>query len=187
MNVLKLTAVLVIALAILLPQESFSQKEKMTLGGDIGLAMPTGDFGDGANTGFGVNGVFSYFINPQLIVTGNLGYWSFSAKESSSAYSVTFSTIPVLGGIQYRFNTSKFQPFVSAETLMFFNSVKVSVSGYGSESRSETEFGFVPGVGAAFPVSPTMEIRAMLKYNIIFTSGSNTTFLVIGGGVHFVI
>lgn len=158
----------------------------MTIGGDIGLAMPTGDAGDALETGFGFNGVFSYFINPQLIVTGNIGYWSFSVKGSTSGASATFSTIPVLGGIQYRFNTSKFQPFVSAETLMFFNSWSVSYGGM-SGSESKTEFGFVPGVGAAFPVSPTVEIRAMLKYNIIFTSGSNTTYLVIGGGVHFAI
>jgi hypothetical protein len=161
-----------------------ASKEEMKIGGDIGLGMPMGDFGDAVSTGFGINGVFSYFVNPQLIVTGTLGYWSFSAKGSNSTTSLTFSTIPLNGGIQYRFNKGKFQPFISAETLLFFNSVSLTYLGY-SQSDSKTEFGFIPGFGAAFPLENDIEIRAAIKYTIIFTSGSNTTFLGIMGGVHF--
>jgi opacity protein-like surface antigen len=157
-----------------------SSKEEMKIGGDIGIALPMGDFGDFANTGFGLNAVFSYFLNPQLAITGTLGYWSFGSKVDG----YSFSTVPLNGGIQYRFNKGKFQPFVSAETLMFFNSVSYKYLGY-SASDSKTEFGFVPGIGAAFPLENDIEIRAAIKYTIIFTSGSNTTFLGIMGGVHF--
>lgn len=157
---------------------------KMQIGGDIGLGIPTGDFADGANTGFGINGVWTYFFQPELALTGSIGYWSFGAKGSSDIAKATFSTIPLNVGIQYRFSASGFKPYIGAETFLFFNSTSVEYLGYKS-SDSETKFGFVPLVGGAFQIAPNMEFRVTLKYTIIFTDGTNTTYLNLLGGIHF--
>ncbi|ROL60579.1 hypothetical protein D9V87_00745 [Bacteroidetes/Chlorobi group bacterium MS-B_bin-24] len=182
--------VLIGLVSIIFSQSAFAQRgrsfSKMTIGGEIGLGIPTGDFSDGANTGFGLNGVFSYFIQPDLAITGSLGYWSFGAKGSNEVAKATFSTIPLNAGIQYRFPASGFYPFIGAETFLFFNSVSVEYLGYKS-SDSETNFGFVPLVGGAFKIAPNLELRVSLKYTIIFTSGSNTTYLNLLGGIHFFI
>jgi len=69
---------------------------------------------------------------------------------------------------------------------LFFNSVSVEYLGYKS-SDSETKFGIVPLVGGAFKIAPNLELRVSLKYTIIFTSGSNTTYLNLLGGIHFFI
>lgn len=159
-----------------------AQDKNMQIGGEVSLAMPMGDFGDAYGTGFGVTGVFTYALNPQLFLTGSIGYISFGEKFTG----ISFSTIPLNGGVQYRFNPGeKFQPYVGAETLFFFSSSTVETGFFGSVSASSTDFGFTPLVGAAFPMSQNLEIRANLKYHIIFTSGSSTGFLGIGGGVHF--
>lgn len=182
----KLLAFIAIAFALLFATPTYSRGPAMMIGGDAGLGFPTGDFGDGAKMGFGVNGVFTYFFQPNLAVTGTLGYWTFGAKESSPGYEVTFSTIPFNAGIQYRFDASGWHPYIGAETFLFFNSVSVKYLGT-SISDSKTEFGFTPLVGAAFRISPNLEFRVNVKYVIIFTSGSNTTFLNFLGGIHYII
>ncbi len=181
MKILKTTLIIAILFAVF-SSPTFAQNNKMQLGGEVSLALPMGDMGDAYGTGFGLTGVFSYSLNPQLLLTGSVGYISFGEKIAG----LSFSTVPVNAGIQYRFNQDKkFQPYIGAETLLFFSSAKVNTGFFGSVSSSSTDFGFTPIVGAAFPIAPNMEIRANLKYHIIFTSGSSSTFLGIGGGVHF--
>lgn len=182
MRILKIFVVIAFCITVLVSSAS-AQVSQMKAGGEVSLAMPMGDFGDGYGTGFGITGVFSYALNPQLLLTGSIGYISFGEKFPG----FSSSTVPLNGGIQYRFNPGqKFQPYIGAETLLFFSSATIPTGFFASStSSSSTEFGFTPLVGAAFPISPTMEIRANLKYHVIFSSGYNTTFLGIGGGVHF--
>lgn len=166
---------------------SFAQRGRkvvspIMLGGDAGLAIPTGDLGDAVNTGFGLNGVFSYFLERNILLTGNIGYWTFSKEEGGIEF--TFNTIPLNLGFHYRFTNAGFIPYVGAETFLFFNSWKSSYLSY-SVSDSETKFGFVPLVGFAYPIAPNIEFRGNLKYTIIFTEDSNTTFLSILAGFHF--
>jgi len=182
MNFVKFFLALTIAVVLIAPQSTFSQN-RMDVGGELSLAMPMGDFGDGSNTGFGFTGVFTYHLDPQLALIGSIGYISFGSKVDG----ISFSTMPINAGVHYKFNPGqKFQPYIGAETLFFMSSSTVDLFGFKS-SVSSTDFGFTPIVGAAFPISPKLEIRANLKYHILFTSGSSTTFLGIGGGLHYVL
>lgn len=155
------------------------------LGGDAGFGIPTGDFSDGGKMGFGLNGVFSYFLQRDLVLTGTLGYWSFGMKGSTTTVSGSYSIVPFNAGIQYRFPSREFTTFIGLESLIYSVSTSVKISGYGSSSNSETQFGFTPLVGVSLPLARNMEFRAQLKYVIIFTSGSNTTYLNLLGGLHF--
>ncbi|MFN3306232.1 MAG: outer membrane beta-barrel protein [Candidatus Kapaibacteriota bacterium] len=167
--------------------ELFSQRAKSLrsttfLGGEVGLGIPTGDFADAVNTGFGLNGVLSYFLQRDLLLTGTLGYWSFG--KSQGGVDLTFTTIPLNVGLNYRFGTTNVIPYIGAETFLFFNTANIKYYGV-SESDSETKFGFVPLFGFSYLINPTLEFRGTLKYHIIFTEGSNTTFLGLILGLHF--
>lgn len=172
-------------LFVFLSITAYSQKSKIMLGGDAGFGIPTGDFSEGAKLGFGLNGVFSYFLQKDLIFTGTLGYWNFGMKGSSSAVSGSHSVIPINAGIQYRFRSREHTPFIGLETFLYHFSTSVEISGLGSSSDSETQFGFTPLVGIVLPLQENMEFRAQMKYVIIFTSGSNATYLNLLGGIHF--
>jgi opacity protein-like surface antigen len=152
------------------------------------LSFPTGDFGDGAGTGFGATGTFIYSVSPMLDVTGSVGYIKWGTKESIPGYEVSFSDIPILVGLRYAFGKGQFLPYGAAEVglHMLSSSVKGNLYGFTvDQSDTETKFGIAPGVGFLYKFNPKTSLDVNAKYNIIFTEGSSTTHLSVNAGVAF--
>jgi hypothetical protein len=150
------------------------------------LSFPTGDFGDGAGTGFGATGTFIYSVSPMLDVTASIGYITWGTKESIPGIEASSSDIPLLVGIRYAFGKGNFLPYASAEAGLHFLSSKVKISSIGFEdSQSETKFGVSPGVGFLYKFNPKTSLDVNAKYNVIFTEESSTTHLSVNAGVAF--
>jgi len=162
---------------------------KMGLSVQGGIAIPTGDFGDAAGMGFGGSTTFMYEVSPMLHITGSIGYTTWGPKEDlPDGFDYSLSTIPVLVGAKYVLGKGNFLPYVSAELGMHFLSSKVKVTIFGQtfeSSDSEAKFGFAPGAGFFFAFSPKTMLDVNLKYNIITTEGSSTSYLGINAGVAF--
>ncbi|WP_337866482.1 outer membrane beta-barrel protein [Ignavibacterium sp.] len=152
------------------------------------LSFPTGDFGDGAGTGFGASGTFVYSVSPMLDVTGSVGYIKWGTKESIPGYEVSSSDIPILIGLRYTFGKGQFLPYGAAEVglHMLSSSVKGDLFGFPvDESSTETKFGIAPGFGFLYKFNPKTALDVNAKYNMIFTEGSSTTHLSVDVGVLF--
>jgi outer membrane protein W len=180
--------VLMLALSV---SENQAQN-KMSAGAQVGLAVPMGGLGDNHSVGFGFNGIFIYDLQPQIQLTGSIGYTSFGAKgDLPSGYDYSFSTVPFLVGARYYFikSPSTINPYVGAEIGLFFSSASVTVPSFsygglfsyggGETSVSSTDFGFVPAVGLQLPLSPKLNLDANLKVNLV----SDATYLGINAGV----
>lgn len=162
-----------------------AQKGVMKIEPSVVIAFPTGD---GLNTGFGINGTFFYGINENVDLTGTLGYLSWGTEFDGGS----FSSIPVLFGGRYSFDIEgNITPYGAVELGFHFTSFSFDMPSYeingvtyggGSESVSETEFGFGIGGGAYFPVGDNLLIDANLQYN---TMGSYDGYFAIRGGVIF--
>ncbi|AFH47945.1 Hypothetical protein IALB_0233 [Ignavibacterium album JCM 16511] len=154
-----------------------------------GVFLPTGDFGDAAGTGFGATGTFIYELSPMLQLTGSIGYARWGSKENlPSGWEWSFSAIPVQVGLRYSFGKGNFLPYVAAETGLSFLSSKVTVEYFGqtfTSDNSESKFGLAPGAGFLYKFNPKTALDVTLKYNMIFTEGSSTTYLGINAGVAF--
>ncbi|MCX8104378.1 MAG: porin family protein [Ignavibacterium album] len=164
-------------------------QSKMGVSVQGGVFLPTGDFGDAAATGFGGTGTFTYNVTPMLQVTGSIGYATWGPKEDlPSGWEWSFSSIPVQVGLRYAFGKGNFLPYVAAETGMHFLSSKVTFEMFGqtyTSDDSESKFGFAPGAGFLYNFNPKTALDVTLKYNMIFTEGSSTTYLGINAGVAF--
>lgn len=162
---------------------------KMALSVQGGIAIPTGDFGDAAGMGFGGSTTFMYEVSPMLHITGSIGYTTWGPKEDlPEGFDYSFSSIPVLVGAKYVLGKGNFLPYVSAELGMHFLSSTVKSSFFGQtfeQSDSEAKFGFAPGAGFFFAFNPKTMLDVNLKYNIISTEGSSTSYLGINAGVAF--
>lgn len=162
---------------------------KMGISVQGGVFLPTGDFGDAAGTGFGGTGTFLYDLSPMFQVTGSVGYATWGSKEDLPAgWEYSFSSIPVQVGLRYAFGKGNFLPYVAAETGIHFLSSKVTYEYFGqtfTSDDSESKFGFAPGAGFLYNFNPKTGLDVTLKYNMIFTEGSTTTYLGINAGVAF--
>ena len=146
-----------------------------------GLAMPTGDFGDVATAGFGVEGSVEFQAGTMPFgLRGDLFYNRFSADEDAgldgnfSAFGGALNALFQMAGI------SATPYLVVGPTI---TNVSVDVN---NVDDSDTKIGVQAGVGVKFPLSGfTSKLEA--RYHTIFTEDENTNlflvlFGIMGGG-----
>lgn len=170
-----------IALFVIVGTSQVYSNNPMRVGGELGLQLPMGDFGDGANTGFGLSGIFQYDLQPQITVGGTIGYQSWGGKTDGFSW----SNIPIMGLVNYKFNTEGLIPFVGAEFGLNMLSVTVDSGFFGSFSSSSTEIGLNLLGGVEQRINENLSWRVNAKYNIVLASGSNLTYLGINAGVMY--
>lgn len=82
-----------------------SAQNKIMLSAGGNLALPMGDFGDAAGTGFGVSVTGEYGLADNIVGTVTLGYLIW-AEESFGGYDFSYSAIPILAGAKYYFQNN---------------------------------------------------------------------------------
>lgn len=153
---------------------------QLKIGGTLGLQMPTGDFGDAADTGFGINAVGKYFLSDQMAVGLNVGYGTFSTELDD----LKFFNIPVTGLFEYHFGKpeSTVIPYLGGDLGLYSLGSK-----YDGESDSEMYFGFAPAVGINYPLSDLLSLNANLKYHVVLSEGDATTYMGLNVGLIYTI
>lgn len=168
----------------------------MNVGGQLTLAVPTGDLGNVVSTGFGFIGTFGYKYMPNIDITGKIGFVSFGEKSGLSGFAdYSFSVIPILVGGKMYLGVGEILPYVGADLGLYMSSVSSSskVEYYNpwtgttttitsDVSGSDTDLGFSPQFGVKYGLAPNIMLDANLAYNIIF-SGGNSSYLGINVGV----
>jgi opacity protein-like surface antigen len=150
----------------------------MYLGGQVILSMPMGDFGDGADMGFGLAGLFNYYFTPQVLLNAQIGYISWSTDVDD----FSISNVPVTAGVHYEFKSEGFTPYIGGELGLNFFSMNYpdEYEEYITDD-SETKFGLGLIGGILIPLSKGVDFRGQAKINII--EDANT--FEISGGVRF--
>jgi len=152
-----------------------AQESIMNVGADLGIFLPTGDFGDGVNTSFGFSASFEYMLQPNLGLTGTLGYISWSSDVDG----ITMSTMPIIFGGRYYFATEGLQPFAGADLGFYKSTVEADMFGF-KFSDDETDFGFSLLGGALYPLTEDISFRGIISFTNIFNGEdevSDTNFL----------
>jgi hypothetical protein len=125
-----------------------------TIGLDGGIAMPTGDMGDGVGFGVGVLGRFEMPLRPKLVLTGRAGYIHHMAKEAAGVPGgdgggpeVSVGEILLLGGARYAFSQKPRSAIYGAAELGIVNYRVSFESGGQSMDSSDTNLGMTLGAG----------------------------------------
>jgi hypothetical protein len=134
--------------------QSFSSR--FSIGGE--LAMPTGNYGDRASTGFG--GSLRYEVplgTSPFALMATAGYLSFGSKSSDDAalntYKYTNSMIPLQLGLKLYLTGQQRGFYVSGEAGVHLLSSKNSIVYNGittSSNYNNTAFSYAPGIGYHF-------------------------------------
>ncbi|MCK6603758.1 MAG: outer membrane beta-barrel protein [Ignavibacteriaceae bacterium] len=129
---------------LLLASLTFAQITPIKYGASGLLGIPTGDFGDLYNNGYGGTAHINIAIPGPFTLTGSVGYATFALdndyinqklKELDSTpqnaptvnLDMPFSMIPVTVGVKYSlFNAVVLSPYASAELGLAFTTLKLS-------------------------------------------------------------
>ncbi|MGE0077785.1 MAG: outer membrane beta-barrel protein [Bacteroidales bacterium] len=164
-----------------------------------GLLFPTGDFGDVAKTGFGVNIGGKYMLNEKMAVGFAVGYNSLAASDDivdafkflagTDDVDMKYTIIPVVGSFSYFFKTDGFKPYAGLDLGIYTANVKLEIDGEDVTDDAgldgETKLGFAPTLGFEYSFSDKLALDVNAKYNYIMTEDNATTAFGINVGVVF--
>ncbi|MBN1302152.1 MAG: outer membrane beta-barrel protein [Melioribacteraceae bacterium] len=154
--------------------------QKISLSAGPIVALPMGDFGDIAGTGFGGSVRGEYPLNEKLVAIAELGYITWGEKEDLG-FKYSYSNIPVLVGAKYFFTKNVYGIAQTGLNLFSWEfEADLGWLGKVSESESSSEFGIGAGAGYEFKVG-----NLVLDVNAIYQLISDLNYLGIRAGVKF--
>ncbi|HBC45606.1 MAG TPA: hypothetical protein DEO84_02055 [candidate division Zixibacteria bacterium] len=151
------------------------------IGGALEIALPMGNFGDVAGTGFGVTANFQYGWKPNIDLMGQLGYIKWGGK-TAVGYDYSYHAIPIQVGAKYYFKqeTNRFYVGGLVGFHMFGWSADYDLLGiHYSGSSSETKFSLAPMGGYEMKIGENMLFDASARYQII----SDVSYLGVRAGI----
>ena len=138
-----------------------------------GVSIPHGNFNTVFNPGPNVGVDLEYRFHPQFSVEGIYTYHRFNGETFGGF------TVPDLSLHQVSINGKVYGPTSPLRPFVNFG------GGVYHFVPSSTHGGLNVGGGLQFDVTPNFAIDAMYNFHNVFTSGSNTKFSTVQGGVRF--
>lgn len=158
------------------------------VGAGAGLSIPVGDLSDGAGIGFHFGGTYTYMVNEQLGVGGDLGYHLLGEKDvtiGSNSISSKLSLVQYGAHGKYVLPTqSDVHPFLKVGLGLYSAKAEVesNVVGVSGSSDTETEFGFNFGGGVDWKINDSMNWGVTAAYHYIGSDPAGT-LITLGAGL----
>lgn len=157
---------------------------QLSLGGNLNVNLPQGDFGDEFKTGYGATATVRYGLNERINIGLNLGIQAFNGKANHLFYedaSVRF--VPITGVFEFNLLTGKLKPYLGADLGLYNYKVKYKGGSVGTYEKSETDLGMAPTFGLNFGMADNLDLNFNIKYHVVFNEGTNATFIGLGAGL----
>ncbi len=167
------------------------------IGGVGGISFPVADFGNVASAGFHLGLTGDYLLSDQFSVGGDFNWHHFSGKSDYEKTLSALAGVPVnVTDNLYPFlvhgkfwlpgaTDSKWQPYLKGGVGFYSESFKVDRGVEGTDTSTNTDFGFAVGGGAMLKSTKTVAFGLEGLYHYIATSGTSTNMLTLSGVATF--
>lgn len=148
------------------------------IGAAAGIAFPTGDLGNAANTGYNVTVMVGY--KPELTPIGiraEAAYNQFGAQNFDGNVNIPSFT----GNLVYGLPVGTFSPYAIGGAGLYRTNVDVN----GGGSAGNNHFGFNIGGGIKIPLSTSFETFVEARYNHVSVNNGSFSFIPVTVGVLF--
>jgi opacity protein-like surface antigen len=148
------------------------------IGASGGIAFPTSDLGNVANTGYNVTVAVGY--KPELTPIGvraEAAYNEFGSKIFNGNVNIPAFT----GNLVYGLPVGTLSPYVIGGAGLYRTSINVNNGG----NASENDFGFNIGAGLKIPLSSGFETFVEARYHHVTQNNGSLSFVPITFGVMF--
>ena len=146
------------------------------IGGSAGIAFPTGDLGNIANTGYNVTLIGGY--KPVYLPVGirvEAAYNEFGLEGVDGNVNIPAFT----GNLVYELPSVSFRPYVIGGAGLYRTNIDLA----GGGSAGENNFGFNIGGGIKLPLSTSFETFVEARYNHVTADGGSYSFIPITVGI----
>lgn len=149
-----------------------------------GAALPTGDTGDGLNTGYTIGaGLDIHTMTAPLSWRAEASYTNFGAEGGGGS----ISDISGRANAVLSMPTTGFSPYAIGGVGIYHAKASADFGGGVTGSESENDFGWNIGAGIDFPIGEIAG-RLEVRYNHVsnvFDSGTAYTYVPITFGIRF--
>jgi opacity protein-like surface antigen len=193
---MKKLALLMFALLLLTSCVAFGQgaaASQWVLGVKAEGGVPTGDFKNVTDFGFGGTVWGGYMFDPSCTVTLRSGYVRFSGKDfniSGVTVKTNYGVVPITAGLRYFFMPGDTRVYGTAEAGLYLlnASADATVNGVSvSASTNTSKFGINPTLGVQFKAGDKMNVDVHGAYTDVFTDNSSTSWVDFGIGLEFML
>ena len=146
------------------------------IGASAGIAFPTGNLGEIANTGYNVTVALGY--KPALTPIGvrlEAAYNQFGLEGVDGNVNIPAFT----GNLVYSLPSVSFSPYIIGGAGLYRTNVDID----GGGSAGENRFGFNVGGGIKIPLSSSFETFVEARYNRVTVDNGNMSFIPISVGI----
>lgn len=160
-----------------------------------GAGIPTGDYGNAANTGWQLGATGTHMLNSQWGIGADVAYHAWSGSNDLNAAAETlfgpgseykWSAVQATAHATMAFPTQgNAKPYMQAGLGLYELSLKLS-SPSGDNNTSKSKFGFNLGGGMDFLTSHNMRWGIAANYHIVPAQndlGSDLNFFTLGANV----
>ncbi len=165
-----LAPALVLSAAVLATTTASAQSTlPITVEVRAGAAIPTGDFGDGTSTGWGVGATVRYAVSPMVELYGGYDHFDFGTDEELDDTGVDFALQDdgVRAGGRFNFSTlGSVSPWVEGGLLFNRSRIEVGVGSVSFNVDSDWTLGFEAGAGFGVALSPRVTLTPGVRYRI---------------------
>ena len=186
---LRILAAAVCVLALCSVSTSFAAPPSQSLGINAGLALPMGDAANAVGMGFFGGGTYTYKLNEQFGVGGDVNYITFGKKNDVDLkfHMLQFGAhgkyyFPMKGGSMAPYAKVGLGMYNVSETMPSYDFLGVT---YGGGSASESKMGFSLGAGTTMKLNDKASWGLEAVYHMIQTSGSSTSMFTLGASYNF--
>lgn len=146
------------------------------IGASAGIAFPTGDLGNTANTGYNVTLMGGY--KPVFLPVGirvEAAYNQFGLEGVDGNVNIPAFT----GNLVYELPGVSFTPYAIGGAGLY----RINVDIDGAGSAGENHFGFNIGGGVKIPLSTSFDTFVEARYNHVTVDNGNRSFIPITVGI----
>jgi hypothetical protein len=154
-----------------------------TIGVNAGVTLPTGDLSNVASTGFFGGGTYTYHLNEQWGLGGDINYHSFGKKDTGygSFHMIQYG---VHGKYFFPMKDAKMSPYAKVGFGIYSLSYDLpsqTILGYtvGGGTYTASKTGFSVGVGSTMKLNDKSSWGVEALYHMVQTEGSSSSMATV--------
>jgi len=161
------------------------EKEGFSVGAQLGVQLPIGDFSDNISPGFSFQALYMHKMEENLDIRFTLGYIKFGSKDNGIITDYNLSDFLINAGVHYKIEMEPLRPYIGAELGYHLISYSFNHSQLTTIEDTESKFGLGIFGGVIYTINEDWSLFGDLKYTTDFTDNRKLNYIGINACIKY--